>query len=128
MNMPDLDFRARYVIDLNGAATEVPRHWGGPLEAPLRTQDAVTPVQLTHTAKWDGPNPVLKVGNLLPRMDVTARIVQQAQLNDPIGTDRGMRNFPYKLKAVGWVNPYDIMLQQGIGNSTLVSQDFEIVP
>lgn len=130
MHSEHVDFCARFIVGTDGYATETDRDIdnGGPLEQPHQTHDSVSAVQLSHTAKWTDGSPAGKVGNLLPRMDITQRLVAQAQAAQPVGTARGIAGFPYKLKAVGFVDPWAIMERRGIGNSTLVSQDFEIVP
>jgi hypothetical protein len=62
--------------------------------------------------------------NELPPMSLVAAIASQQNRQPAPGTGPGGHAFPYKLKAVGFINPWDAVYRQ----TALSQTTFEIVP
>jgi hypothetical protein len=127
MIMPRLDFLTRYIVRSQDDRAEptgtIPRHV---LMTPHRTLDATTLRRLSETARSEGSLEHERSHRKLPRIENTRAIIEQYQMRQPIGTAKvsATQPFPYSLRAVSFVNPWQILYRQG----RLTSEHFELVP
>lgn len=135
--LPRISFLERYFVTNTAGTTvdepaiiETERSTTSRLMDALNPSDLFRQKRLSDAAKMSDDNVAVvnDVDRLLPETAITARLIQQSQMKQPVGTTKRDRDFPYKMRAIGFVNPHDILNGKGVGNSSLVSLDYELTP
>lgn len=122
---PKMDTTRRYNVGSQGEITPGVFDTTGPLMPALMSADSHDVKFLSSVGKIDDKNRVvLKTDYRLPPVQVTAAIINKTRGIIPHGTG-SMDNFPYKLKAVGFVNPMRIFRRK---NGEFVSDRVELAP
>lgn len=119
-----LDFTKRFRVDIANDQIEETTEPPAPvlMQALWVTNDALRYKPLSNTGKIEAGMVANSYKRKLPSIPVAAAIID-AYHGVPVGTGPA-QGFPYALKAVGPVNPYQIMNRTG----TLVSKNVELVP